>query len=73
MSSKRTIYMHPGELLDIRILNHEDFERNAKDWNRQGFRGNILLCLVDSRSIAAANPMVSLVPWPQTSSKEQPK
>jgi len=54
---KRVIYLHPGELLDVRFV-HPDLPRNALEWRSQGRPSHMLLQLSPGR-IGYADPAIS--------------
>ncbi|MCH4541400.1 hypothetical protein [Ochrobactrum sp. A-1] len=65
MSKPKVIYARPGDMFEIRMVCHEDFDLNARDWRDQTYPTRMLIMAVDSNEIAFANSaMTRLVRWP---------
>ncbi|NYD82107.1 hypothetical protein HD884_002170 [Ochrobactrum intermedium] len=64
MSKSRIIYARPGDMIEIRMVCHDDFDLNASDWREQTHPTSMLLMAVETHEIAFANPMTRQVPWP---------
>lgn len=63
--SKRTIYARPGDMIDIRMVCHDDYYLNARDWKSQSYPTSMLIMTVDSGEIAFADPILTRsVRWP---------
>jgi len=45
--AKKTIYINPGDMVDIRILEDPALEKNAKEWKWQIRPHNILIQVID--------------------------
>lgn len=66
MSKPKIIYARPGDMIEIRMVTHEDFCLTAGDWRDQVYPTKMLIMAVDSSEIAFANPMTRQVRWPST-------
>ncbi len=64
MSKPKVIYARPGDTIEIRMVCHEDFDLNARDWRQQTFPTSTLIMVVDSHGVAFADPITRQVPWP---------
>lgn len=64
MSKPRIIYARPGDMIEIRMVCHDDFDLNARDWREQTYPTRMLLMAVGTHQIAFANPMTRQVRWP---------
>lgn len=64
MSKPKIIYARPGDMIEIRMVCHEDFDLNARGWRDQTYSTSMLLMAVDSREIAFGTPMMRQVCWP---------
>lgn len=54
----RKIYMNPGEMLEIRLINNHEAEKNATEWKYQAKPESILLCVHSYEHVSAADPAV---------------
>ena len=56
MAKPKIIYVHPGDLLDIRIIRDPELDKNQQEWEYQVRPGKILMQVkgVDYVSIANA-------------------
>ncbi|PRD42067.1 hypothetical protein C5748_18085 [Phyllobacterium phragmitis] len=59
----KTIYMRPGDLVKIRVVYGEDSDLNARDWNMQVHRSQLLMKVFSSDRVAFATPDTRAVDW----------
>ncbi|MEJ5026322.1 hypothetical protein [Brucella anthropi] len=64
MSKPRIIYARPGDMIEIRMVCHDDFDLNARSWRDQTYPTSMLIMAVDSNEIAFATTMTRVVRWP---------
>lgn len=64
MSKPRVIYARPGDMIEIRMVCHDDLDLNARGWRDQTFPTSMLIMVVDSHEIAFADTMTRVVRWP---------
>lgn len=62
--NKKIIYARPCDMIEIRMVCHEDFELNAGGWREQLYPTSMLLMAVETNEIAFADPMTHTVRWP---------
>ena len=55
---KRTIYINPGDFIDIRIINDPELPKNAKEWSYQTQPQNILIQVHNYQRVEFADPMI---------------
>ena len=60
--TKRIIYVHPGDLLEIRYV-HEDYDKTARGWDSQTYPTKTSL-MSTGYGLAAADPAFQLDQWP---------
>jgi hypothetical protein len=56
----RTIYIHPNELLDIRIIHNADEPLNAKSWRDQLRPRRTLIKIANDNSIEYTDPAMTI-------------
>ncbi|MDP8249591.1 hypothetical protein [Pseudochrobactrum saccharolyticum] len=62
--NKKIIYARPCDMIEIRMVCHEDFDLNPRGWREQLYPTSMLIMTVETNEIAFADPMVRHVRWP---------
>lgn len=56
--AKKIIYINPGDMVDIRIIEDPEIEKNAREWNYQLRPKNILLHIIDYMNVNYVDSMI---------------
>ena len=56
--AKKIIYINPGDMVDIRIIEDPEIQKNAREWNYQLRPKNILLHIIDYMNVNYVDPMI---------------
>jgi hypothetical protein len=55
---KKVIYINPGDMLEIRIIDDPELPKSSKEWAWQNRPGKILLHVISETHIDFADPQV---------------
>ena len=56
--AKKIIYINPGDMIDIRIIEDPEIQKNAREWNYQLRPKNILLHIIDCMNVNYVDLMI---------------